>query len=100
MRLYLSSFMTGDCPQRLVSLAGAGTRAAVVLNALDNFPRQRAEWLGTQRQTLESLGFVAHELDLRAYFGDVDRLAAALDAFRLLWIKRRGRKNRDRGFAG
>jgi dipeptidase E len=86
MRLYLSSFNTGNCPQRLVSLAGYGTRVALVLNALDNFPRPRAEWLESQTQTLRDLGFVPEELDLRDYFNRHAMLEQSLHDKDLLWI--------------
>jgi dipeptidase E len=86
VRLYLSSFKTGNCPERLVSLAGPGTRAALILNALDNFPHARKEWLSTQSAALASLGLLPYEVDLREYFGAADRLACALESAALLWI--------------
>jgi dipeptidase E len=84
--LYLSSFETGNCPERLVSWAGPGARTALILNALDNFPHAREEWLSTQSAAMASLGFLPEELDLRHYFGAADRLARALESVALLWI--------------
>ncbi len=86
MRLYLSSFELGNRPQRLVALASPRTHASVVVNALDNFPCVRGEWLASQRQALERLGFVVEELDLRNYFGCPERLGAALQGKGLIWI--------------
>jgi dipeptidase E len=86
VRLYLSSFKMGNCPERLVSLAGSGARAALILNALDNFPHAREEWLSMQSEALKCLGFVPYELDLREYFGMADRLARALESATMLWI--------------
>jgi dipeptidase E len=86
MRLYLSSIKTGNCPERLVSLAGNGARVALILNALDNFPGPRAEWLESQTQALKNLGFVPEELDLRDYFCGHVPLEQALHNKGLLWI--------------
>jgi dipeptidase E len=86
MRLYLSSFDLGNHPEQLVALAPPGARVSVIVNALDNFPRAREEWLGTQRKALESLGFHTEELDLRNFFGSADRLASALSGKGLVWI--------------
>ena len=38
MRMYLSSFRLGNKPEALQELVGADRRAAIVMNALDNFP--------------------------------------------------------------
>jgi len=86
MRLYLSSFEMGSHPERLVALASRGTRASIVVNALDNFPYARQEWLARQRETLEALGFVQEELDLRNFFDSPERLASALAGRGLIWI--------------
>jgi dipeptidase E len=86
MRLYLSSFELGDCPEKLVSLAGRGARAALILNALDHRPHARGEWLSTESAVLSRLGFQPRELDLRTFFGAPRELAAALESHDLLWI--------------
>src|ERR1035437_10423806 len=40
VRLYLSSFRTGQHPERLLGLAGVGRRTALVPNALDGLDEQ------------------------------------------------------------
>lgn len=66
MRLYLSSFRMGDHPTRLLELAGAGRRVALVCNALDD-QADAVRQAGVDREVaeLESLGFRAAEADLR-----------------------------------
>ncbi len=76
----------GDHPERLATLAPTGTRASIVVNALDNFPRAREEWLARQSEALENLGFMPEELDLRNYFGSPERLAPVLAGKGLVWI--------------
>jgi hypothetical protein len=55
MRMYLSSFRLSNRPDALQELVGSDRRAAIV-NALDNFPEQRARWLQTQSDALIKLG--------------------------------------------
>jgi|SRR5580658_6162137 dipeptidase E len=86
MRLYLSSFKLGNQPQRLVSLVGAGRRAALILNALDNLPAARADWLATQAQALHQLGLEVEELDLRLHFGIGNGLRHVFENIDVLWI--------------
>lgn len=69
MRLYLSSFRLGSCPQRLVHLTRGGTRAIVIANATDVYPAEaRSEAVARELDALTDLGFRAEELDLRDYF--------------------------------
>lgn len=87
MRLYLSSFRMGDCPERLVELARGGRRAAVIANATDVYPTQdRAE--GVQRETdaLEVLGFEAEEFDLRRHF-DNSNVHEQLSEYDVVWVR-------------
>jgi dipeptidase E len=86
MRLYLSSFKIGNHPDRLAALARPGTRARIIVNALDNSPHARKEWLASQSEALKRLGFVPEELDLRKYFAWPERLAPALACSGLIWI--------------
>ncbi len=86
MRLYLSSSELGNHPERLVSLAGKGSRLAVIMNALDNFPDHRERCFRAEKEALEALGFRVEELDLRTYFGAPDRLPAVLERTDVLWI--------------
>jgi dipeptidase E len=86
MRLYLSSFDVGNCPEELVALAGPGRRVAIVLNALDHRPQARSDWLHRQCSKLVELGFAVCELDLRCYFGAPDTLQRVLGEVDLVWI--------------
>jgi dipeptidase E len=86
MRLYLSSFKVGNRPDRLVSLIGSGKAMAVIMNALDNFAIERAQWLAGQIDTLAGLGFAATELDLRHYVDRPGELASALQRIDAVWI--------------
>jgi dipeptidase E len=56
------------------------------MNALDNFPDQRAQWLQGQSHALHNLGFSVSELDLRAYFGRNNDLAVFADTVNTVWI--------------
>jgi dipeptidase E len=76
----------GNHPERLAALVPRRTRATIVVNALDNAPQAREEWLAGQIEDLESIGFVPEELDLRQYFGRPEHLAAALEGRGLVWI--------------
>lgn len=88
VRMYLSSFRMGDHPEHLVSLIEPGRGAAVVANAMDAAPEEERE-AGVQRElsALAELGIEAAELDLRAYVGHSQRLAADLRRYGLLWVR-------------
>jgi dipeptidase E len=86
MRLYLSSFRLGNKPEALQELAGSGRRTGIIMNALDNFPEQRAQWLQAQNNALTNLGFSVLELDLRAYFGREHELRSFADCIDTIWI--------------
>jgi dipeptidase E len=86
MRLYLSSFDVGNCPDELVALAGEARRAAIILNALDHRPQARAGWLERQTSKLVGLGFSVVELDLRNFFGAAAQLQQVLSEVDLVWI--------------
>jgi len=86
MRLYLSSFDLGDRPEDLLTLAGEGRRAAIIVNALDNRPDGRTRWLEDQTNKLTNLGFSVIELDLRHHFGVSSKLGAFLKDIDLVWV--------------
>jgi dipeptidase E len=86
MRLFLSSFGLSNDPAALIHLAGSSRRVAVVVNALDNFPAARSEWLVQQMNALADLGFEVVELDLRKFFSAGDALAQFLSDVGLVWI--------------
>ncbi len=89
MRLYLSSFRMGSCPDQLIELTRGGNGAVVIANATDVYPpADRAEGVERELQALGGLGFEAAELDLRDYFDSTS--AAVVDELRrhdLVWVR-------------
>ena len=89
MRLYLSSFRTGDHPEHLAALVGdSGRRAVVIANAMDDAPADIRQ-AGVEREldALGALGFDAAELDLRDYFDAEERLRGELAGVALAWLR-------------
>ena len=87
MRLYLSSFRLGSCPERLAELARGGTRAVVIANATDVYPAEgRSEAVTRELDALSELGFRAEELDLRDYF-DGRSPEDELQRTDLIWVR-------------
>ncbi|HXQ16854.1 MAG TPA: Type 1 glutamine amidotransferase-like domain-containing protein [Caulobacteraceae bacterium] len=89
MRLYLSSYQIGDCPDALEQLLGENRRAALIANALDPYPNPeegRTPRLARQATHLGKLGCACEELDLRDYFGRSAALANKLSEFGLIWV--------------
>jgi dipeptidase E len=89
MRLYLSSERLGERAGALLAMVG-GSRVAVIANGYDACTRlarnvYRAEAYDPIAE-FQSLGLVAEELDLRAYFGDPWSLQQRLGAFDLVWV--------------
>ncbi len=105
MRLYLSSFRTGDHPEHLVRLLRRPGPVAVVANAMDAASADvRAAAVRLELDHLAAVGLPARELDLRDYAhrgasdappdrqgphsGDERRaLADALQGVELLWVR-------------
>lgn len=89
MRLYLSSFRTGDHPEHLQALAGQDSRRAVVIaNAMDDAPPDvRRAGVELELAALAGLGLEAAELDLRGYFGPRQLLRRDLAGFGLGWLR-------------
>ena len=86
MRMYLSSFRLGNHPEELQRLAGTYRHAAIIMNALDNFPDQRALWLDGQTRALNNLGFRVTELDLRLHFQRSGDLRSVVDGINAVWV--------------
>ena len=86
MRLYLSSFLLGNQPQKFPELVEPGRQLALILNALDNRQKIRAEFLDSQTKALSDLGFLVEELDLRAYFGRQNELMTLLESTNAVWV--------------
>ena len=89
VRLYLSSFRMGDHPEHLVALrGGAGRRAVVIANALDEAPPDaRRAGAELELAALAALGFDAVELDLRDYFAGQQRLRRDLAGVGMAWLR-------------
>ncbi|WP_235036892.1 Type 1 glutamine amidotransferase-like domain-containing protein [Actinomadura sp. K4S16] len=89
--MYLSSWRTGEHPQQMLGLltGAAGTRAAVIANAVDALPdAERRAAVEREIDALAALGLRPVEVDLRAFFGqDPSRVAATLRGFPLLWVR-------------
>lgn len=87
MRLYLSSFRLGRCPEHLVQLAPSGGRAAVIANATDVYTLEdRADGVQREVDALGALGFEPEELDLRRYF-DRPGVGSQLQQYDVLWVR-------------
>jgi len=91
MRLYLSSFRIGNCPERLIDLVKGNRQAIVVANACDHYPdRERRAGIDRELEALSEMGFTAHELDLRLYFGEQqnnEELRSVLHGCGLVWVR-------------
>jgi dipeptidase E len=89
MRLYLASNRSPEGFRHLVSMADRGLRAAVILNAADFIPPDsRAAYARTVYDPVAMFrdeGFEAFDLDLRAFFGRSDALAAEMEDVGLVW---------------
>ncbi len=90
MKLYLASWRTGDSFGELVRMAGPGGRVGVIANALDFIPADEREAYRRKVHDpiaeFQSFGLDAYDLDLRGYFGRTERLLAALERTRLVWV--------------
>lgn len=88
MKLYLSSYRTGNATEELVRMADGNMRAAVINNASDyGTPDKRVEQMQKQIDMLAPLGFSVEEIDLRDYFDKAAELEAKLNGFGLVWLK-------------
>ncbi|MCR5832886.1 MAG: Type 1 glutamine amidotransferase-like domain-containing protein [Candidatus Saccharibacteria bacterium] len=83
MRLFLTSHDFGDYQNELLSLMGSGRKALIITNARDYYPdEKRASDVSSKLAVMMQAGIEAKELDLRAYFGKQDELAAFIDSYR------------------
>jgi len=84
--MYLSSFKLGNQPEEFQRLVGPVRRVAIIMNALDNFPDQRALWLDGQTRALSNLGFSVTELDLRLHFQRSAGLPELISGINAVWV--------------
>ncbi|MFE3519890.1 Type 1 glutamine amidotransferase-like domain-containing protein [Streptomyces sp. NPDC059166] len=92
MRMYLSSFRTGDHPGRMLALLDrrvATVDVAVIANAIDALPgHERRAALQRELDALAELGLNPVVVDLREFFDrPAGRVAAALSRFPLVWVR-------------
>ncbi|MEU7633352.1 Type 1 glutamine amidotransferase-like domain-containing protein [Nocardia sp. NPDC049220] len=87
MRLFLSSYRFGAHYDRLVALAGAPSRVAVIGNACDAWPAMRASAITSDLVPLRTLGYTPEELDLRDYVGRTADLERRLTEYPLVWVR-------------
>ena len=85
MNLYLSSYGLGTPPIELHA-SRPGARAAIVLNALDQFGPSRARDLDHEAADLRGIGYAGDELDLRVFFGEGKSLTERLSQYDLVWV--------------
>ncbi len=86
VKLYLSSFRLGRNRGVLRDLVGRAGRAALVFNACDVYGDSRLRNLERETEDIASLGFECEELDLRAYFCDLEGLRGRLETYDLVWV--------------
>ncbi|MEU6721149.1 Type 1 glutamine amidotransferase-like domain-containing protein [Nonomuraea sp. NPDC046802] len=91
MRMYLSSWRTGDHPEQLLALLGAASadEVAIIANAVDAQPEsERRAAVEREINSLTALGLRPVELDLRTFFDrPTDQVKAALRRFPLVWVR-------------
>jgi dipeptidase E len=91
MRMYLSSWRTGDHPEQMLALLDTpgADEVAVIANAVDALPGpQRRAAVEHEISALTALGLRPVELDLRAFFDrHPSQTAAALGRFPLVWVR-------------
>lgn len=90
MKLYLSSMMIGDHPDRLLAMSGGnGARMAVVTNALDYISfEDRLTYAQTKFDPIiyfGDAGFDPSIIDLRHYFGRPSDLQRVLSRYQVVW---------------
>lgn len=87
MKLYLSSYGVGNRATELQTMA-SGRTIGVVPNAIDYVDTEaRALSVARNLAQLRDLGIATTELDLRAFFGNPQGLARALDDIGGVWVR-------------
>ena len=87
MLLYLSSFMLGSDFPTFAERVGAGSRVAIIANALDQYSTEaRSFRVSAEIKKLSEFDLDAHEFDLRPFFDRKHAIQSALDEFDLLWV--------------
>jgi len=90
MRLYLSSYLWGNKPEKIVELIGKDKKhAALITNSADQFPDEGiVERMVQDQEFLNNMGITSERLDLRNYFGDKKtELPDKLNEFGFIWVR-------------
>ncbi len=89
MKMYLSSFRLGDCPEKLADLFGANKKIGVVANATEDIQtsKERVVKVYNEIEWLTDLGLLADEIDLREYFGNEQALMERIDNYGGVWVR-------------
>lgn len=90
MRMYLSSYLWGNHPEKILELIGnSPKRALLITNSADQFPEDGiVQRFNQDKQFLASYGIEADRLDLRDYFdGNKDELKKLMKNFGLVWAR-------------
>jgi dipeptidase E len=88
VRLYLSSFRSGNKPEELRKLLDGKNRTALVMSAVDILDTQaRATRTTEEVDRLRSIGLEPTEVDLRQYFGKATELRDQVASFDLVWVR-------------
>ena len=90
MRLYLSSYLWGNNPEKILELIGNGKKyAALITNSADQFPDEGiVERMKQDQVFLNKLGITSERLDLRDYFRDnKSALSNKLNEFGFIWVR-------------
>lgn len=87
MRLFLSSYLFGDCADKFVSMIKGNKHTALILDAHDFFSESHREASKIQEsEDLLQIGLTSSELDLRKFFGKKDELKLELEKYDAVWI--------------
>lgn len=91
MLFYLSSYKLGGEQEvaRLISLLPDNKRTAYIANALDFSTdiERRKQSEQADINDLQSLGLEVENFDLKKYFHEPEKLASALNAFGVIWVR-------------
>lgn len=87
MKLYLSSYRQGDQPEKFLEPNARNNRVAVIQNAQDCWtdPGKRKAWLDREFDDLLCLGLEPVVLDLRKFFGRLDKLREEISHSAYCW---------------
>lgn len=89
MQFYLSSYKFGNETEKLQQMLSAGSRIGHINNSRDwttADPVRREAHRDEEIAYLNSIGFIAEDLDLKNYFGREKKLREKLDELNGIWV--------------